>query len=104
LPKARQQEGSTLTDRQLRAEMVTLLLSGHETTALALSYTFYLLAKHPEVEDRPVGELEQVLRDRVPEAEDVLRLRYAERVVQEAMRLDPPAWGLGREAIAEWSD
>jgi cytochrome P450 len=72
-----------------------LLLAGHETTALALSYTFYLLAQHPEAEARLVGELEQVLGDRAPEAGDVPRLRYAEWVIKEAMRLYPPAWGLG---------
>jgi cytochrome P450 len=58
LLEAQWQEGSPLTDRQLRDEMVTLLLAGHETTALTLSYTFYLLAQHPEVEARLVAELE----------------------------------------------
>jgi cytochrome P450 len=101
LLEAQRQEGGRLTDRQLRDELVTLLLAGHETTALALSYSFYLLAQHPEVEARLVAELEQVLGDRAPEPEDGPRLRYAGWVIQEAMRLYPPAWGLGREAIAD---
>jgi cytochrome P450 len=101
LLEAQQQGGGTLTDRQLQDEMVTLLLAGHETTALALSYTFHLLAQHPEAEARLVAELEEVLGDRAPEAEDLPRLRYAEWVIKEAMRLYPPAWGLGREAITD---
>jgi len=99
--EAQRQAGGRLTDRQLRDEMVTLLLAGHETTALALSYTFYLLARHLEAEARLVAELQEALGGRAPTAEDVPRLRYAEWVVKEAMRLYPPAWGLGREAIAD---
>jgi cytochrome P450 len=98
---AQRVDGSPMPDRQLRDEMVTLLLAGHETTALALSYCFYLLARHPEVERRLVAEVEEVLGGRAPTAEDVPRLRYAERVVKEAMRLYSPAWGLGREAVAD---
>jgi cytochrome P450 len=101
LLEAQRQAGGRLTDRQLRDEMVTLLLAGHETTALALSYTFYLLARHLEAEARLVAELQEALGGRAPTAEDVPRLRYAEWVVKEAMRLYPPAWGLGREAIAD---
>jgi len=100
LLKVQQQEGSP-TDKQLRDEVVTLLLAGHETTALALSYASYLLAQHPQAEARLVAELEQVLGDRAPQVEDVPRLRYAEWVIKEAMRLYPPAWGLGREAVAD---
>jgi cytochrome P450 len=98
---AQRVEGSPMTDRQLRDEMVTLLLAGHETTALALSYCLYLLSQHPEVEGRLLAELEEVLGGRAATAEDVPRLRYAELVVREAMRLYSPAWGLGREAIAD---
>ena len=101
LLEAQRQAVGQLTDRQLRDEMVTLLLAGHETTALALSYTFYLLARHPEAEARLVAELQETLGGRAPTAEDVPRLRYAEWVVKEALRLYPPAWGLGREAIAD---
>ena len=101
LLEAQRQAGGRLTNRQLRDEMVTLLLAGHETTSLALSYTFYLLARHPEAEARLVAELQEALGGRAPTAEDVPRLRYAEWVVKEAMRLYPPAWGLGREAIAD---
>ncbi len=101
LLEAQRQDGDRLTDRQLRDELVTLLLAGHETTALALSYTFFLLARHPEAEARLVAELDQVLGDRQPTVEDLPRLRYAEWVVKESMRLYPPAWGLGREAVAD---
>jgi cytochrome P450 len=101
LLEAQRHEAGRLTDRQLRDEMVTLLLAGHETTALALSYAFYLLATHPEAEARLVAELQEVLGDRTPTAEDVPRLRYAEWVIKEAMRLYPPAWGLGREAVVD---
>jgi cytochrome P450 len=97
---AQRQGGDRLTDRQLRDEIVTLLLTGHETTALALSYSLYLLGKHPESQARLVAELGEALGDRDPTTEDLPRLRYAEMVVKEAMRLYPPAWGLGREAIA----
>ena len=73
--EAQRAAGGQLTDRQLRDEMVTLLLAGHETTALALSYTFYLLARHPEAEARLVAELQETLEGRAPTAEDVPRRR-----------------------------
>jgi cytochrome P450 len=98
---ARDEDGSRMTDEQLRDEVVTLFLAGHETTALALSYTFYLLAQHPEVEARLAQELGEVLRGRLPTADDVPRLRYAEWVVRESMRLYPPAPGIGREALED---
>jgi cytochrome P450 len=88
-----------MTDRELRDEVVTLFLAGHETTALALSYSFYLLATHPEAEARLSAELAEVLRGRPPTSADVPRLRYAEWVAKESMRLYPPAPSIGREAI-----
>jgi cytochrome P450 len=97
---ARDDDGARMTDRQLRDEVVTLFLAGHETTALALSYIFYLLAQHPDAEARLVAELDGVLGGRPPTPGDVPALRYAEWVVREAMRLYPPAWGIGREATA----
>jgi cytochrome P450 len=90
-----------MTDRQLRDESVTLLLAGHETTALALFYAFYLLAQSPEADRRLAGELQQVLGGRAPSAEDVPRLRYTTWVIRETMRLYPPAWGIGRQALAD---
>jgi cytochrome P450 len=95
----RDEAGQGMTDRQLRDEVVTLFLAGHETTALALSYCFHLLATHPEAEARLSAELAEVLRGRPPTSADVPRLRYAEWVVKESMRLYPPAPSIGREAI-----
>ena len=77
------------------------MLAGHETTALVLFYTFYLLAQSPEAEDRLATEIRAVLGDRSPTAADVPSLRYTEWVVREAMRLYPPAWGIAREALAD---
>jgi cytochrome P450 len=76
-------------------------LAGHETTALVLFYTFYLLAQSPESKDRLAAELCMVLGDRSPNAADVPNLWYTEWVIREAMRLYPPAWGIGREALAD---
>jgi cytochrome P450 len=95
----RDEAGRGMTDRELRDEVVTLFLAGHETTALALSYCFYLLATHPDAEARLSAELAEVLRGRSPTSSDVPRLRYAEWVVKESMRLYPPAPSIGREAI-----
>ncbi len=99
---AQDDEGAGMTDRQLRDECVTLFLAGHETTALVLTYTFLLLAGHPEAEATLVRELDEVLGGRVPTAADVPRLRYAEWVIKESMRLYPPAWGIGREAVEDF--
>ena len=87
-----------MSEQQLRDEAVTLLLAGHETTALALTYGFHLLAWHPEAFERLTSESAQVLGSRLPGAADMPNLPYAEAVVKEAMRLYPPAWGIGRAA------
>jgi cytochrome P450 len=99
---AQDDEGAGMTDRQLRDECVTLFLAGHETTALTLTFAFHLLAHHPEAEARLASELDEVLGGRPPTAADVPRLRYAEGVVKESMRLYPPAWAIGREAVEEF--
>lgn len=96
---ATSEEGG-MDDKQLRDESVTLLLAGHETTALTLSYAWYLLAQHPTIEAKLQEEISQVLGERAATAADVPRLRYAEAIIRESMRLYPPAWGIGREAIA----
>jgi cytochrome P450 len=98
---ARDEDGSGMTDRQLRDEAMTLLLAGHETTALALSWTWYLLARHPEAEGRLAAELRAVLGGRPPTVADLPRLPYAGRVLLESMRLYPPVYALGREARAD---
>src|ERR1051326_7825275 len=86
---AQDEEGGTggMTDEQVRDEAMTLFLAGHETTALALSWTWYLLAQHPAVEAKLHAELGMVLNGRVPTFEDAPRLRYTEMVMTEAMRL-----------------
>lgn len=101
LLKAQDDDGSTMTDKQLRDELITLFGAGHETTAVSLTWIWYLLAKHPEVEERLAGELQTVLGGRGPTMEDLPRLRYTEQVVQESMRLYPAAWIVGREAMAD---
>ncbi len=94
-------DGTGMTDRQVRDEAMTLFLAGHETTALALSWTWYLLAQHPEVEAKLHAEVDAVLAGRVPTADDQPRLRYTEMVALESMRLYPPAYTIGREALVD---
>lgn len=94
---ATDEDGSRMSDRQLRDEILTLFLAGHETTALALTHAIYLLAKHPEIEARALREIRHVLGDRMLTEEDVPKLVYVDRVVKESMRLYPPAWVTGRE-------
>jgi cytochrome P450 len=91
-------DGSRMTDRQVRDEVMTLFMAGHETTAVALSWTWYLLAQHPEAEARLAAELHAVLGDRPPTLADLPQLRYTEAIVTEAMRLYPPAYAMGRQA------
>jgi cytochrome P450 len=90
-----------MSDDDLRDEVMTLVLAGHETTANALTWAFFLLATSPDVVARLRAEIRDVLGERAPAIEDLPRLVYAERVVQEAMRLYPPAWVLEREALAD---
>jgi len=88
-----------MTDAQVRDEAVILFLAGHETTALALTYSLYLLATHPDRQRRLAEELDRVLGGRPPALGDLESLAYTENVVLEAMRLYPPAWGIAREAL-----
>ena len=90
-----------ITPAQVRDHVVTLLLAGHETTATALTWTWYLLSQNPDVDARMRGEIEGVLGTRPPTFDDVERLEYTERVFAEALRLYPPAWALGRMAVRE---
>ena len=98
---AEDEDGRGMSDKQLRDEAMTIILAGHETTAIALSWTWYLLGTHPEVEARLSAELGEVLGGRAPTIEDLPRLRYADAVIKESMRLYPPAWAVGREALAD---
>lgn len=93
--------GAGMNDRQLRDEILTLLLAGHETTANALTWTWYLLSQHPAVERRLRAEVAEVLGGRTPTVEDLPKLRYTRMVIEEAMRLYPPAWGIPRRIIAD---
>jgi cytochrome P450 len=91
-------DGSRMTDRQVRDEVMTLFLAGHETTAVALSWTWYLLSEYPAADARLADELRAVLGGRAPTVADLPALRYAEMVVTESMRLYPPAYAMGRQA------
>jgi cytochrome P450 len=88
-----------MDDQQLRDEIITMILAGHETTANLLSWTFSLLSKHPDVECRVLEEARRVLGDRDPVLEDVRSLEYTKMVLEEALRLYPPAWVFERQAI-----
>jgi cytochrome P450 len=93
-------DGSGMTDEQIRDEALTLFLAGHETTANALIFTWYLLSQNPEAEKKFHAELDALYpHGEVPKPEDYPRLKYTEAVLAEAMRLFPPAWGTGRLAI-----
>lgn len=99
---AQDEHGSRMTDEQLRDEIMTLFLAGHETTANALSWTWYLLAQNPKAERALAAELDAVLGGAAPTLADLPRLPYAEMVIKESMRLYPPAWGIGRRAIRDF--
>jgi cytochrome P450 len=101
LLKAQDEDGSRLSDRQLRDEVMTIFLAGHETTALTLCWTWYLLAQNPETEKKFHAELAEVLEGRLPTMADLSRLPYTEMIAKESMRLYPPAYALGREAVKE---
>jgi cytochrome P450 len=104
LIQARDEEGdgTGMTDEQLRDEAMTIFLAGHETTANALTWTWYLLSQNPEVETKLHAEIDELLNGRLPAAEDYPRLRYTEMVFAESMRLYPPAWILGRRALNDY--
>ena len=99
LIRARDEEGRPMSEEQLRDETITMLLAGHETTALALTWTWYLVSQHPDVAERLESEADAL--GRAPGVEDLPRLPFTERVVKEAMRLYPPAYSFGREALAD---
>lgn len=101
---AQDEEGTgSMTNEQVRDEALTIFLAGHETTANALTWTWYLLSKHPEVEARLHAEIDEVLQGGTrPTFEMVARLQYTEMVLAESMRLYPPAWALGRLAVRDY--
>jgi cytochrome P450 len=93
--------GEAMSDLQLRDEAMTMFLAGHETTANALAWTFYLLSSHPDIERRLRAEIAEVLGDRPPTLADLRALTYSEQVIKESMRLYPPIWALARSAVEE---
>lgn len=95
------EDGRGMSDKQLRDEVMTLFLAGHETTSLALAWTWYLLAQRPEVEARLHEEHQRVLGGRTPGLADLPQLTFTDAVIAESMRLYPPAWSTGRQAIAD---
>jgi len=97
---AQDEDGSKMSDTQVRDEVLTLLLAGHETTATALTWTGHLLSLHPEVQSHLFDEARAL--GGPPTVSDLPRLRYAEAVLQESMRLYPPAWALGREVAGSF--
>jgi cytochrome P450 len=100
---ARDEEGTGgMTDQEIRDEALTLFLAGHETTADALTWAWYLLSQNPQAEAALHAELDRVLAGRTPSFEDLPHLRYTESVFSEALRLYPPAWGIGRRALEDY--
>ena len=99
LQAARPDGTPALDDRAIRDEVATLFLAGHETTANALSWTHWLLARHPDCQARLERELDETLAGRPPSLADLPQLPYCRQVIEESMRLMPPAWIIGREAL-----
>jgi cytochrome P450 len=102
LLNARDDEGRPMSDRQLRDELITVFLAGHETTAIALAFALWLIARHPDVEQRLIREWSGALGEREVTAADLPQLDYTRAVLQETMRLYPPAWFIGRESTSTY--
>ena len=98
---AQNEDGTQMTNEQLRDEAMTLYLAGHETTALTLTWCWYLLSQHPQAEQKLVEEWRRVLNGRTPGADDLSALPYTAAVIHESMRLYPPVYVVGREATCE---
>jgi cytochrome P450 len=96
-----EEDGTGMNDKQVRDEAVTLFLAGHETTANALNWTWYLLSNNPQVEAKLHHELDTVLGGNPPTLADLRRLPYTDMVIKESMRLYPPAWSIGRAAAVD---
>jgi cytochrome P450 len=95
------EDGQRMSDQQIRDEVLTLMLAGHETTSITLAFCCHLLARHPEAEASLHRELDAVLGGREPTLEDLPALSFTEHVVKEALRLYPPAWSISREALED---
>lgn len=101
LLSAKYDDGSCMSKRQIMDELITLFAAGHETTSNALAWTFYLLAKHPEIQQKLQAELDMVIEGDKPEFADLNNLVYTEMVFKEAMRLFPPVWTLSTRQATE---
>jgi cytochrome P450 len=102
LLSARDEEtGETMTDEQVKVEVTTFLLAGQETTALALTWSWYLLSTHADARRRLEDEIDMALKGRPPEYADLPNLPYTRMVIDESMRLYPPAWGISRQALRD---
>jgi cytochrome P450 len=95
------ENGRAMSDAELRDESMTLFLAGHETTALALTYTFHLLATHPAAYERLLAEIDGVLGEKAPTNESVQRLEFTNAVLRESLRLYPPVWAMARETTRD---
>ncbi|MBK8418582.1 cytochrome P450 [Candidatus Villigracilis saccharophilus] len=89
------------TNEQIHAHTLTFLLAGHETTALLLTWCLDMLAHHPQVQAKLQGEVDHVLGDRFPHGEDLQNLPYTRTIIKETLRLRPPAWAIGRQAVQD---
>ncbi len=101
LLQVRDEDGGRMSDAQLRDEVLTLVLAGHETTAITLAFCCHLLSRHPDVEATLHRELDAVLGGREPTVEDLPALVFTDHVVKESLRLYPPAWSISREALED---
>jgi cytochrome P450 len=101
LLSSRDEDGTPMSDQQIRDEAVTLLMAGHETMTNSLAWTLYLLSQHPAILAKLIQELDTVLAGRLPAMADLPGLRYTEMVLAEAMRVYPPAWTLARRVLKE---
>jgi len=102
LMNARDEDGSKMTDQQLRDEVTTFLLAGHETTALTLSWALYLLSQSAAADEKLHQEMDRVLAGKLPSISDLPPLTFVDSVIKETMRLYPPAWSVARTAIADF--
>jgi cytochrome P450 len=96
-----EQTGGGMTAKEVRDHVITIFMAGHETTAMAMTWTWYLLSQHPAVEAKLHAELKTVLGARVPNEEDLSQLVYTRMVIEESMRLYPPVHSIAREALAD---
>jgi cytochrome P450 len=101
LLRGRDDQGAPFEYTQLRDEVVTILLAGHETTAVSLDWTLWLLSQHPDVRARMIHEIDAVLGGRVPTSSDLAKLGYVKQVAYESMRLIPPIWAVARNCVSD---